>query len=162
MPRGWLPHKRRLKFGCPKGPVRNAEDKANVEQLPVMSTRIPPELTRIAADWRPTPPVSDQPVARQRGCRKKVPFLKELSATSRVLHRTKGATGAHPGPRKLGLHNERTKARGTAKSDGSRGDPEEKAPGETGQTRSRRASPSRPAVARHVRRGCEPRCPRPV
>jgi hypothetical protein len=43
------------------------------------------------------PPYYDQPVARQRYRRKKVPFTEEPSAQSRVLHRTKGDTGARPG-----------------------------------------------------------------
>jgi|GEM_PF-220252 hypothetical protein len=48
------------------------------------------------------PPYYDQPVARQRYRRKKVPFREEPSAQSRVLHRTKGDTGARLGPRQLG------------------------------------------------------------
>src|SRR5262245_57395559 len=81
-----------------------------------------------------TPLPSNQPIAPNAAAAKKFRSggtIRQL----RGLLRTKGTAGARPGLGMLGLNNERTQARGTAKSDGSNRGPEQKSQCEAGQAR---------------------------
>src|SRR5262249_23618733 len=138
-----------------------AEDRAGVGQLLVMSTRIPPESMRIANRTGSGPNIRS-------ACSAPTPAPQKSSVPGGTICAFKGFAQNQAGiPTTArvsadGVNNERTKSRGTAKSDGSGGDAKQKSQCQTGKAGSRCASASGSAVARYVRRGREPGSSRPV